>query len=55
VKKIMSATFEVGYLSSVWAFQRKLFFSRYIAGCLVGVDRLVVDFWVDSEGLKIEM
>jgi hypothetical protein len=52
-EKIMCAGFEVGYLSSMWAVQRKLFFSRYIAGCLVGVDRLVVDFWVDSEVSKI--
>jgi hypothetical protein len=43
-EKIMCARFEVGYLSSMWAFQRKLFFSRYIAGFLVGLDRLVVDF-----------
>jgi hypothetical protein len=44
-EKIMCARFEVRYLSSMWAFQRKLFFFRYIAGCLVGLDHLVVDFW----------
>jgi hypothetical protein len=51
-EKIMSAMFEVGYLSSMWAFQRKLFFSRYIAWCLVGLDHLVVDF-SGSRGFKI--
>jgi hypothetical protein len=44
-EKIMCARFEVGYLSSMWAFQRKLFFSRYIAWCLVRLDHLIVDFW----------
>jgi hypothetical protein len=43
-EKIICARFEVGYLSSMWAVQRKLFFSRYIAGCLIGLDSLVVDF-----------
>jgi hypothetical protein len=43
-EKLICARFEVGYLSSMWAFQRKLFFSRYIAECLVGLDHLVVDF-----------
>jgi hypothetical protein len=46
-EKLICARFEVGYLSSMWAFQRKLFFSRYIAWFLVGLDRLVVDFgWI---------
>jgi hypothetical protein len=43
-EKLICARFEVGYLSSMWAFQRKLFFSRYIAECLVGLDHLDVDF-----------
>jgi hypothetical protein len=43
-EKIMSARFEVGYLSSMWAFQRNPFFFRYIAWCLVGLDHLVVSF-----------
>jgi hypothetical protein len=43
--KIMCAGFEVGYLSTMGAVQRKLFFSRYIAGCLVGLDHLDMDFW----------
>jgi hypothetical protein len=42
-EKLICARFEVGYLSSMWAFQRKLFFFRYIAWYLVGLDRLVVD------------
>ena len=46
-EKIMCARFEVGYLISMWAFQRKIFFSGYIAGFLVGLNRLVVDFgWI---------
>jgi hypothetical protein len=43
--------FEVGYLSSMWAFQRKLFFFRYIAWCLVGLDHLIVVFG-GSRGYK---
>jgi hypothetical protein len=46
-EKIMSARFEVGYLSSMWAFQRKLFFFRYVEEGLVGLGHLVVDFgWI---------
>jgi hypothetical protein len=46
-EKNMCARFEVGYLSSMWAFQRKLFCFRYIAWCLIGLDHLVVDFgWI---------
>jgi hypothetical protein len=44
-EKIMCARFEVGYLSSMWAFQPKLFFFRYIAEYLIGLDHLVVGFW----------
>jgi hypothetical protein len=44
-EKLVCARFEVGYLSSMWASQRKIFFFRYIAWCLVGLDHLVVDFW----------
>jgi hypothetical protein len=44
-EKLICTRFEAGYLSSMWALQRKLFFFRYIAECLVGLDRLVVDFW----------
>jgi hypothetical protein len=36
-------------------FNANYFFSRYIAGFLVGLDRLVVEFGVDPEVLKIEM
>jgi hypothetical protein len=50
-EKNMCARFEVGYLSSMWAFQRKLLFSRYIAWCLVGLERLVVDLG-GSRGFK---
>jgi hypothetical protein len=53
-EKLICARFEVGYLSSMWAIQRKLYFFRYIAWCLIGLNRLVVDL-VDSEVLKIEM
>jgi hypothetical protein len=46
-EKLICARFEAGYLSSMWALQRKLFFFRYIAEGLVGLDSLVVDFgWI---------
>jgi hypothetical protein len=52
-EKIICARFEVGYLSSMWAFQRKLlFFQIYHVGSgrIRSVD---CRFLVDSEVLKI--
>jgi hypothetical protein len=53
-EKIMCARFEVGYLSSMWAFQRKLFFSRY-SGVFSRIRSFGCRFWVVPEVLKIEM
>ena len=54
-EKIMCARFEVGYLSPMWAFQRKLFFFQIYRVVFGRIGSFSSGFWVVPKVLKIEM
>jgi hypothetical protein len=54
-ENIIWARFEVGYLSSMWAFQRKLFVLKIYRGVFGRIGSFGCGFLVVPEVLKIEM